>query len=290
MKDVYIKFGVVDNDADLSGFPEGTELDRVPDIEGDSTDSNHWWWCELRECGFDLTSPQQTDNEAEDDASNQGSQTTKLANDGNDDGEEDAKKVPAKFKPVTIKKRIDWASSQLFEQYVYAALKQIDKPIITKGIPETGIIEQVTVEVCRPAGGKKIAVAIADYYGVKITGFHFSIDGPEPEETVTFEFDKVQYTYVQTSPYTGEVMDSKGKNTVELPNHHDKEPSSGNGASSGEEDTSENAEPGGGSPTPATAPVNVGGSPLAPGTAPDPTVTVNFPGLWQGTGFGILPD
>jgi len=44
--DAYIKFG------EGSGTsPYGTPL---PDIEGDSTDEGHYWWCELRGYDFSL--------------------------------------------------------------------------------------------------------------------------------------------------------------------------------------------------------------------------------------------
>jgi hypothetical protein len=43
--DVYVKFGECDD----KGGPLNTKL---PDIEGDSTDALHYWWCELREARF----------------------------------------------------------------------------------------------------------------------------------------------------------------------------------------------------------------------------------------------
>src|SRR5436190_15651847 len=102
--DVYVKFGECGD----QGGPLNTPL---PDIEGDSTDALHYWWCELRECGFDMETPQQAD-EADGQSDGQGS--------GNSSS---TKHQPASgFKTVKLRKRVDWASTQLFLKCCQAAM------------------------------------------------------------------------------------------------------------------------------------------------------------------------
>ena len=210
----------------------------------------------------------------------------------------DGKTAAAKFKPVTLRKRLDWASPQLFQKCCQAAMDpkpntgQPPKVIKDDQIQtdySSGTIEVVTVEVCRPAGGEKVMAVKVIYKGVRITRYEISLDGPEPAENITFEFDSLKFVYNQTDAETGEVVDgSPGADTLDtgdLENAEDLNLASGNEPSGTENDSSDGA-----SPSPAMAPAAAPGSPSAPGAAPDSTVTVNFPGLWQGTGFGVLPD
>src|SRR2546425_898551 len=111
--DAYIKFGECDGQS-----PHGTPL---PAIEGDSTDMWHYWWCELRRCDFDL-------------------EATDWKSDKEDDSE-DKDTSKAKFRTVTVKKRVDWASTQLFMQCCDQAMA-LSKP---KAEQEKGWIDQVTV-------------------------------------------------------------------------------------------------------------------------------------------------
>src|ERR1700686_564412 len=98
--DVYIQFGIDTTPGeDAAGYPEGTDENRMPDIQGDSTDATHWWWCELRACGFDMQCPQQEDSNAA----------------------APTKTVQSTFKSVTLNKRVDWASTQLFKACYQAA-------------------------------------------------------------------------------------------------------------------------------------------------------------------------
>jgi len=103
--DVYIKFG----ESEDRGGPLNTYL---PDIEGDSTDAYHYWWCELRECGFDMDTPQQLDEES---------------------GQSDDKKPASGFKSVTLRKRVDWASTQLFLKCCQAAMATTTKSTDDQG-------------------------------------------------------------------------------------------------------------------------------------------------------------
>jgi type VI protein secretion system component Hcp len=280
--DVYIKFG----EGDLRGGPLKTPL---PDIEGDSTDASHYWWCELRECGFDMETPQQEDD--------QGSQTG-------------ATQAASTFHAVTLRKRVDWASTQLFLKCCEAAMATDTKSTENQG---QGRIDLVTVEVCRPVSGgqrivlddgttvevNKIPCVTVYYYGVRIIKYAIAISSPEPAESITFEFDKVKVKYLQTDPSTGKAVNSTGVSTDEMENHHPPDAASGGdstAASAGTSGGGGSGSTGGdgaggvGSPAPAVTPAAAGAPPAAPGSPPDPTVNVNFPGLWQGTGFGVLPN
>src|SRR5437867_2355119 len=94
--DVYIKFG---NDP--------ADKDNYPLIEGDCTDETHKWWCELRNCGFNLTVPDH-------------SKLLKTGGGGGGEGEggsgdgKEKTKPKTKWEKVSLKKRVDWASTQLF--------------------------------------------------------------------------------------------------------------------------------------------------------------------------------
>jgi len=295
--DVYVKFGECDD----RGGPLNTKL---PDIEGDSTDALHYWWCELRECGFDMETPQQAEG-----ADGQGgdSQSTGAPSSGNSSSGGNSKPASA-FKTVKLRKRVDWASPQLFLKCCQAAMATATKSTEDEG---EGRIDKVTVEVCRPTSSEQIFVlndgttasinkvpcAKVEYKGVRIIRYELSMNGPEPAESVTFEFDSLKYTYVKIDPETGNVIDENGLKTSWLENHHP-DPNSAASASSTSSSSGGNGSGTGGggggggataAPSPTTAPATAG-APSAPGAAPDPTISVNFPGLWQGTGFGLLPD
>jgi type VI protein secretion system component Hcp len=292
--DVYVKFG----ECEAQGGPLNTKL---PDIEGDSTDALHFWWCELRECGFDMETPQQA--EGEDGQDGDGSSG------GSSSSTSSSKSKPASgFKTVRLRKRVDWASPQLFLKCCQAAMATTTKSTDDDG---AGRIDKVTVEVCRPTSSdqvfvlndgttatiNKIPCARVEYKGVRIIRYELSMNGPEPAESITFEFDSLKYTYVQLDPQTGNVIDQSGLKTSWLENHHPEARTSGNDNTSSNGGSSGTSSGGGGggsggnsTPSPAMAPATAGGAPPAPGSAPDATISVNFPGLWQGTGFGLLPD
>src|SRR5579872_7174479 len=84
--DAYVKFGK----GTKTGGPNQTIL---PLLEGDSTDATHYWWCELRDCNFDIS------------VEDRGSDSA---------GQKGDKSPNAQLTKVTLKKRVDWASTQLF--------------------------------------------------------------------------------------------------------------------------------------------------------------------------------
>src|ERR1043165_4821049 len=110
--DAYVKFGEGTDTSPVYGTP-------LPEIEGDSDDTQHHWWCELRDCGFELENPEQ-------DAAGEGA---------------DKDKKPF-FKQVRLKKRVDWGSTQLFIKCCEAAEATTKKTDEEKA---KGVIKQVTV-------------------------------------------------------------------------------------------------------------------------------------------------
>src|SRR5262249_53636863 len=148
--------------------PDGKPL---PSISGDSDDEKHYWWCELRNCGFDLEAVEQ----------------------GPSDPNDKKKDQKSGFKPVRLAKRVDWATTGLFYKCCEAAQAKANKSDEADGI---GRINQVTVELCRPGGdGEKITFATVRYYGVRVTHFNIEISGPEPAESITFEFEDLDFEY-----------------------------------------------------------------------------------------------
>src|SRR4051794_38019222 len=158
--DAYIKFG------------EGTEPSPndstvfLPSIEGDSTDEKHYWWCELRGYDFSLEAGER----------NSGSE-----------GDNDKEKPKPSFKKVTIKKRVDWASTELFMRCCYAAQAVTKKADAEKD--DVAGIDQVTIEICKQSN-EKFPFVIVKYFGVRIVGYSIAMDGPEPAETISFVFER----------------------------------------------------------------------------------------------------
>src|SRR5262245_2641462 len=105
--DVYVKFGDDPTATNDYGEPE-------PLIQGDCTDDMHYWWCELRSCGFNLSvadhSKLEGDSGAEDSGTNSAVKT----------------KPKTKWEKVSLKKRVDWASTQLFLRCCEAGRRKIE--------------------------------------------------------------------------------------------------------------------------------------------------------------------
>src|SRR4051812_42452374 len=166
--DNYVKFG------ETPGKP------REPYIKGDCTDETHIDWCELRGSGFEVQFP---------DVEKAG-----------DDNSKEATKQAVKLPTVSLTKRVDWASTQLFEKCCEAGKAKIAKTKEEQGV---GTIDKVTVELCKVAGDEKFAFAVVEYTGVRIKKFSISMNDPEPSETVEFEYDKFEFKYQPTNPETG---------------------------------------------------------------------------------------
>jgi len=248
--DVYVKFG----ESGGTG-PNGTPL---PAIEGDSTDELHYWWCELRDCGFDL------------EAAELGAEA------GGGAKKKDHLTV---FKPVTLKKRLDWASTSLFQLCCDAAEAKVKK---LDPDSKKGVLDKVTVEICRPGGGDKFPFLVIEYSDVKVTHFKIGMSGPEASEEVTFEFGSLKYKYQQTNPYTGERKGSstfsaaiKNQTQEQEKQQQNAMAGSGSGGPSGPAPSAPPAGPG--APVPSNAP-HLNGSP-APASVIENIAGVTFPGF-----------
>jgi type VI protein secretion system component Hcp len=256
--DAYVKFG----ESPDRGGPLNTPL---PLIEGDSTDETHWYWSELRDSNFGITA---ADPEP----------------DGGAGGDEH--KPNKHLDRVTLKKKVDWASTQLFLKCCEAGKASIAKSKDDKG---RGRIDLVTVEVCRTAGGEKFAFVVFKYAGVRVVNYSIDMSGPEPSESLELEIEKFDFEYTQTDPYTGRSIGAP-RTARGLENS--------GGANDGATPSD------GGAETPAVSAIpaavmaagNTASSPSGnnsapvPATATEAAVGANFPGLWPGTGFGVLPD
>jgi len=274
--DAYIAFGQSDGRS-----PYGLPL---PEIEGDSTDAWHYWWCELRSCGFDLQAKDwKTEVEGTDAEEN-----------------EDKKKAKAEFKPVKLAKRVDWASSHMF----YWCCQQAMALSKSEEERKNSEFKLVIVEVCRQTGAtvdlnghkvvEKIPYLTVRYKDVRITHYSISMDGPEPSESITFEYGSMDFEHIRTDPETGlKVTKDAVTKAIGMANSTPGVGGTGNTAGgTGGESTAPSA-----TPAVVVAPNsgNTGSSggaavPAGGGSAVDAAAGANYPGLWQGTGFGILPD
>jgi type VI protein secretion system component Hcp len=260
----------------------------MPRIEGDSTDAFHYWWCELRSCNFDL--------KAED---------WKTEVEGTDAEENENKKdAKAKFEKVTLTKRVDWASAHLFYLCCYQAMALSDATKTEKEKKDT-LLTVVTVEICRQTGatvdlnGHKVAEKIpyvtVRYKDVRIVNYSVDMSDVEAIETITFEFSELDFEHIRTSPETGLKVE-KDAVTKALGMANSAAGAAGSGSTTGGE-TGGSA---GASPAPVVVAPNSGSAstgnsggaavPAGGGSAVDAAANANFPGLWPGTGFGILPD
>jgi type VI protein secretion system component Hcp len=253
--DVYIKFGTTKETIGPRNTPR-------PKIEGDSTDELHYWWCEVRNCGFDL--------EAKD--------PEPAPESGGGGKEEDKEKSKAKFKNVTLKKRVDWASTQLFLRCCDQAMA-LSK---SKEEQEQGWLDIVTIEVCRPGPGDKIPFVIVEYHGVRFIHYSVEMSGPEPSESITFEFQKLSVQHTRVDPFTGNVAAKDAKTRTGLLSNS----GTGQGAAAQEDAASSAA-----SPPPAPA---GGGGTGGPGASANPASPApasangdgpNFPGYGQAVNF-----
>jgi len=214
--------------------------------------------------------------------------------------DKDHKPLPPKLKSTTLRKRVDWASPQLFYHCIEAAMNSTvpPRPLPSDDPddpePLTGVINFVTVDVCRPAGGKKVIGVQVIYSDVTITRYELSLSAPEPAENLTFEYKTVQYKFFPVDPFSSELVEGGMKETGIIKSVEGDEQTTGDGSpDAGSESAGDEAGGGagaGGGTNDSMAPAGAVGAPQTPGGAPDPTVTVNYPGLWQGTGFGLLPD
>ena len=127
-----------------------------------------------------------------------------------------------------------------------------------------------------------------------ITKYAVEFSGPEPTETIEFQYEEFKFEYVATDPYTGGILKQGSAKSADMANHpQPKAPEGQAGVAAGIASIglagAAAAASMGGTPTPAG--VSAGGG-LPPGVASsaDAAVSVNFPGYLSVTGNGILPD
>src|ERR1051326_1813900 len=177
--DAYIRFGPESGDVE-EGHP-------IPVIPGDSDDDQHFWWCELRNCSFELEGNERTEDPDE--------------QSDDDTGEEKAR---PQVKSVSITKRVDWASAALFRKCCEAPkAKEEQTDQDDEDDDPKGRIKSITVHICRESGGK-FPFLIIEYKGIYVTKYHLDISGPEPVETIGFTAEEHSFKYQQTDPLTGE--------------------------------------------------------------------------------------
>jgi type VI protein secretion system component Hcp len=271
--DVYVKLGDDPGARDDYGEP-------YPLIEGDCTDDTHYWWCELRSCGFNLTVPDHSKLEGDSGASDSGTNSATKT------------KPKTKWEKVSMKKRIDWASTHLFLRCCEAGRRKIDKAKADEDHQDP-TINTVTVHVCKTAAGQKFPFVVIWYNGVRVTDYKVDMSGPEPEETIEIEFDSYEFGYQPTDPVTGKPVGSMVKTGLierdEDPTHDSEEGTVPGGSSTAAAAVAAATGVAAGG-APATAAAAAGGGTPGITTATEAAVGANFPGLWQGNGFGLLPD
>ena len=264
-------------------------------IDGDSTDDAHWYWSELRSCGFSL----------------------ERKNPGAGEGAGDSKKKKSgvgKPETVTFTKKVDWASPRLFEMCCVA-----------KDVPEKGNakLNKVRVEVCRTAGAEKFAFVVILYHNVRVLNYKINLGGPEPQESLTLQFDSFDYGFRPTDPFTGvpDQMPAEDNpdNGLQWAYSSDPATATGDGGGDGtgssqqdagsedsddgsaeEEDEQGSAAESGAAAAAALAGVTAASAAVGAGSGNgslntlisdhDSTVRSTFPGLWDDNGFGLLPD
>jgi type VI protein secretion system component Hcp len=257
--DNYVKFG------ETPGKP------REPYIKGDCTDDDHVDWCELRTSGFHVKFP---DTEK-----------------SGDDGSKSTDKQTVDLPRVTLTKRVDWASTQLFEKCCEAGKAKIAK---SKEERDVGSIDKVTIEICKAAGPKKFAFMVVEYSGVRITKFAINMSDPEPSETIEFEYDKFEFKFQPTDPYSG-LPQGPLVTTAIFEGRKEKEAEAPGGGQTQSATATTTSSANGATTTAAAAVVastasngarSVGGL----SSTVDAGVSATFPGAMAPNGLGLLPD
>ena len=240
-----------------------------PYIKGDCSDEDHVDWCELRGAGFEIQQEK--------------------ADDKNDQAKKAQEKNPTLAK-VSLTKRVDWASTQLFQKCCQAGKAKINKD---KDEKSDAIIDKVTVEICRTAGEKKFPFAIIEYSNVRITRFKINMNDPEPSETIEFEYDKFEFKYQPTNPETGKpdgpILTTaiiEGRKYTELEAGAAASDSSGAATGNAQAGANTTAAVAGG----AVATSSGSRSVAALTSSVDSAISANFPGALPANGLSLLPD
>ena len=235
-------------------------LTPLPLIEGDSSDSKHYWWTELESCSFGLTAAERTDD-------------AKAQSD-------DKNKPRPSVHKVTLTKKVDWGSADLFEKCCEAPEALKKKSDEDQAF---GRLDSVIVEVCRESGVAsegQIPFLTVTYKKVCITSYGVEFSGPDPKETIEFQFEEAQFEYVATDPYTGGVKKAGSGKATGMVNYPQPKPAPDAEAAAAAAGGGAAAAPGAGAHGAASA---------AAHSATDAVVSVNFPGFQGVIGTGVLP-
>ena len=264
-RDSFIMFGQRD---ELSPFGK-----PLPMIEGDSSDTEHYWWTELRGYDFDLAAGERP-------------------REGGD--QPDPERSRPQLGDVKIQKKVDWGSADLFRKCCEAAEASTKRSDDTQG---RGRIDKVTIEICRQSGVEsegRIPFLVVRYFNVYVISYSVDISDPDPMETIELKCERAEFEYTQTDPYTGGRMKGGTKKATGMVQHKQAVVAGGGGGSGPAPAPTVAMPVAVGAAVTSTAAAATGSNTSAPGAggavSTEAAVSANFPGLWQGTGFGILPD
>jgi type VI protein secretion system component Hcp len=270
-RDVYIKFGETE-ETDAFGKPR-------PEIEGDSDDEQHFWWSEVRECSFSIRAAEKPP-EPEEGGGSGGSEAAPA-------------EVPRpKLEKVTIGKKVDWGSADLFRLCCQSPMDLKTNKDIDPN-EDKGQLANVVIEVCRRSGVAsegRYPFLVITFGGVYVVGYKIEFSGPDPMEEITLKYGRLSYTYISANPYTGGKMDVyNARNMNGFPVQR-----TAPAAASATAPAAAAPGAGGGSiaPVVAVTPGDSGGGAAAQptGPAPDAAIAANFPGYMSVAGNGLLPD
>jgi hypothetical protein len=136
---------------------------------------------------------------------------------------------------------------------------------------------------------------VVEYSGVRITKFSINMSDPDPSETIEFEYDKFEFKFQPTDPYSG-LPSGPLVTTAVFEGRKEKESDSGGQSQAGASTT---ASSNGATTTTATttaaaavATTASNGSRSVGGLSStvDSGVSANFPGAMASNGLGLLPD
>jgi type VI protein secretion system component Hcp len=269
-RDIYIKFG------------ETKELDEFnrpkPEIEGDSSDPEHFWWTEVRGCDFSIKS-------AERPKSNEDESTPPP---------EPGKEPHPTLNNAQISKKVDWGSTDLFQLCCQAPrLLKTSENIDPK--EDEGQLKDVIIEVCRKSGVEaegRYSFLTITFGGVYVVGYGISFGGPDPMEKITLKYRRVSFRYISADPKTGGIMDPYNADNMHgFPEKSASLTAIADSIAAGGAGAANSAGPAVASIAAVASAVPGGGGPAPPGgPAPDPVIAANFPGYMSVTGNGILAD
>ena len=187
-----------------------------------------------------------------------------------------------------------WGSADLFQKCCEAPEAMKKK---SDEDDAEGRLNEITIEVCRESGDQnegKFPFLITTYKRVYITKYSVDFSGPEPTETIEFQYEEFKFEYVATDPYTGAIKKQGSAKSAGMANHPQPQAAASLAATPAGSAAislagSAAATAMGGAPGAAAA-AGVNGAPSGAASGADAAVAANFPGFASVTGNGVLPD